>query len=287
MHSCKLCIESCTSYYHIYRGFKDNGYDICVANTIRIRQLVAKNDRLDAERLADMLRLGGVPLSYVPDVKLSQLRSMITLRHNFVAESTRFQNQVKSSLAKNGLVINERTSFSKRWQKKLLIIIAQHDHLFELRCAYEHYQLIDKKLEMITAQVINFCKLHWCKKFEVLNSIPGIAEKLACYIIANVCPIKRFKTKKQLRRYAGVIPCSQESGGKTYGSYLPKGSSRGMLRWALTQASWAAVRGNNNLAKYFNKKKKTRKKTRAIMSVASSLSDIVYVVLSTRKPYTQ
>jgi transposase len=279
-------LEACTSYYHIYCSFKDRGYDIKVANTLRIRQLVVKNDRLDAERLSDMLRLGTFPTSYVPDRQLMKLRSMINIWHNFVEEQTRFKNQIISCLAKHGLRIHERTNFSKKWCQQLLFILAKHPEIKELHYAYEHYQIIASKIEAISAECITFCKSYWNKEFELLQTIPGIAETSACYIIADVCPIKRFKDKKKLRRYAGVIPCSQESGGRTYGSYLPKGSSRARLRWVLIQSSWAAVKGKNNLAAYFKKKKKTRPKNRAIMAVVSSLSDIIFHVLSTGRPYT-
>jgi transposase len=278
-------LESCTSYYHIYWGFKKRGYDIAVANTLRIRQLVAKNDRLDAERLSDMLRLGSFPTSYVPDEKLMKLRTLVNLRHNFVEESTRFQNQIKSVLAKHGLRIYERTSFSKKWCEKLCLVIAEHSELIELRYAYDHYLLIESKINSITAEIIAFCKLHWNKQLTLLDSIPGIADTMAGYYIAEICPIKRFSSEKKLRRYAGVIPCFRESGGTTYGSSLPKGASRSLLRWALVQSSWAAVKGKNNLAKYYNKKKKTRPKNKAIMAVASSLCDIIFKVLSTEKPY--
>ena len=46
LSDCKMCLESCTNYYHIYWSFKEAGCDVCVANTIRLRQLVAKNDPL-------------------------------------------------------------------------------------------------------------------------------------------------------------------------------------------------------------------------------------------------
>tara|TARA_Y100000031_G_scaffold92895_1_gene101977 strand:+ start:180 stop:1193 length:1014 start_codon:yes stop_codon:yes gene_type:complete len=279
-------LEACTSYYHIYWSFKEKGYDIRVANTLRIRQLIVKNDRIDAERLSDMLRLGSYPTSYVPSKELMKLRSMINIRHNFVEEQTRFKNQISSCLAKHGLKIHERTKFTKKWTDQLLVILAEHPELKELHYAYEHFKIIEHNVDKITAECVTHCKLHWKKQLEVLPTIPGIADCLACYIIADVCPITRFKDKKKMRRYAGVIPCSQESGGKTYGSYLPKGSSRALLRWALVQASWAAVKGKNNLAKYYKKKKKTRTKTKAIMAVASSLSDIVYNVLKTAKPYS-
>jgi len=284
--SCVIGLEACSSYYHIYWSFKDKGYDIKVANTLRIRQLIVKNDRLDAERLSDMLRLGTYPTSYVPDRQLMKLRSLINLRHNFVEEQTRFKNQITSCLIKHGFKIYEKTKYSKKWQQQLLFILSKNPDIKELHYAYEHYKIIEHKIDQITAECETYCKTHWSKEFEILQTIPGIAEISSCYVIADVCPITRFKDKKKLRRYAGLIPCSQESGGRTYGSYLPKGSSRGLLRWSLIQSSWAAVKGKNNLAKYYNKKKKTRPKNRAIMAVASSLSDIVYHVLSTKKPYS-
>lgn len=285
LFDCRIGLESCTSYYHIYQSFKKRNYDILVANTLRIRQLIVKNDRLDAERLSDMLRLGSFPTSYVPDEKLMKLRTLVNLRQNFVEESTRFQNQVGSILAKHGLTIYERTKFSKKWCEKLHLLMAEHPELIEIRYAFDHYAVIENKIESINGEMITYCKLNWKKEFEVLQTIPGIAEILSCYFIAEICPIKRFSSNKKLRRYAGVIPCFRESGGHTYGSSLPKTSSRSRLRWALVQATHAAVKGKNNLEKYYGKKKKTRPKGKAIMAVASSLCDIIYKVLTTQNPY--
>lgn len=241
LFSCKIGLESCTSYYHIYWGFKKKGYDVLVANTLRIRQLVAKDDRLDAERLSDMLRLGSFPTSYVPDETLMRLRPLVNLRQNFVEESTSFQNQIKSTLAKHGLQIHERTNFSKRWCEQLQKYIAEYPELPELYHTYEHYQMLEHKITILTAEIFTYGKKHWLKEITLLDSVPGIAEVLAGYFVAEICPISRFKNEKKLRRYAGVIPCFKESGGKCYGSNLPKASSRSLLRWALVQASWAAV----------------------------------------------
>lgn len=287
LHSCRIGIESTTSYYHVYWGFKKKGYDIVVANTLRIRSLVATNDRIDAERLSDMLRLGSFPMSYVPDEQLMRLRTLVNLRQNFVEESNRFQNQVHSGLAKHGLKIYERTDFSKKWRAQLQMLMAAHPEIIEMRYAYEHLLVIESKIEAVEAEMIAFCTSHWSQEIELLDSIPGVAKVIACSLIADICPISRFASKKKLRRYAGIIPCTQESGGKVYGGHLPKTSSRGHLRLVLTQASWAAVKGKNRLSSYFDKKKKTRPKNRAIIAVASSLCDIVYNVLTSREPYKQ
>jgi hypothetical protein len=59
-------LEASTSYYTLYQNFLRNNYHIKVANTIQLRQLIAKNDKLDAQRLSEMLRLGDIPYQLHP-----------------------------------------------------------------------------------------------------------------------------------------------------------------------------------------------------------------------------
>jgi len=84
-------LEASTSYYTLYQGFLKNGFCIKVANTIQLRQLIAKNDKLDARRLSEMLRLGTFPTSYIPDEKIQYLRGetkrLSTFRSNVIKKS--------------------------------------------------------------------------------------------------------------------------------------------------------------------------------------------------------
>ncbi|MBE3121896.1 MAG: transposase [Thermoplasmata archaeon] len=73
-------LESCTSYYTLYQSFLRNGYHIKVANTIQLRQLITKNDKLDAQRLSEMLQLGTFPCSYIPEEKIQRLRSLLQVQ---------------------------------------------------------------------------------------------------------------------------------------------------------------------------------------------------------------
>ena len=66
-------LEASTSYYTLYQNFLRNNYHIKVANTIQLRQLIAKNDKLDAQRLSEMLRLGTFPCSYTSQRKRSNI----------------------------------------------------------------------------------------------------------------------------------------------------------------------------------------------------------------------
>ncbi|MCK5030625.1 MAG: transposase, partial [Thermoplasmatales archaeon] len=98
-------VEACTSYYTLYQNFLKNNYSVKVANTIQLRQLIAKNDRLDAKRLSEMLRLGTFPCSYIPDEKIQRLRSLVQIRHSLMEEKTRCNIRIQAFLDRNGIVM--------------------------------------------------------------------------------------------------------------------------------------------------------------------------------------
>ena len=113
-------LEACTSYYTLYQNFLKNNYNIKVANTIQLRQLIAKNDKLDAKRLAEMLRLGTFPCSYIPDEKIQRLRSLLQVRHSLIEEKTRCNNRIQAFLDRNGIVMPNQDAFGKKWRQALV-----------------------------------------------------------------------------------------------------------------------------------------------------------------------
>lgn len=281
-----IVMEACTSYYHLYESMKKNDIDVHVANVIQLRKCIGKNDRVDAERLADMYRLNALPESYIPPKEIQTLRIMVNIYHNIVRENVRFQNQIGAVLDMNG-VFSPVNDFSSKGGMMFLSQYLMKNNDFSIRYLYEEIVNLNKKQEMIEVEIAGFIENNFAQEYELLISIPGIGKTLAAYLIAEICPIERFENKKKLRRYAGVIPIKEVSDKKVYATYLPKGSSRKLLRYALVLGANCASRFDNNLKEYYKKKKKGSNHGHAIMCVASSLSDIVYHVLKTKQPYNK
>lgn len=280
LFSSVLGLETNAEIYPIYNSFKEK-YDIRVANTIQIRTLIGKNDQLDAVRLSDMLRLGTFPCSFIPDENISKLRTLVKIRHDFMEENTRLQLKIKSSIRRLGLPMSIAKSFTKKWCSILEHHIAFDKNGFQLRHLYAAYKYNETTLEIASNEMIEFAKSIFAKEFEAIVNIKGIGPILTCYFIAEICPITRFKNIKKLRRYAGVIPVTQQSAGKTYGTFLPKTSSRKLLRWALVAAANCMNKHNENMKKYYTKKRKQKKiHGKAIMPVARSISDMIYKTLN-------
>ena len=279
-------LEASTSYYTVYQQFLRNGYQIKVADTIQLRQLIAKNDTLDAKRLAEMLRLGTYPCSYIPDEHIQRIRNMVQIRHALMEEKVRCNARIQAFLDRNKVIMPSTRAFSKRWRQALMQYMGSSEINTELRYAYDHFIFLEKKMEQVDQELQGYARKHWPSEYHLLQSITGIGPVIACYIIAQVFPIKRFPSNKKLRRYAGVIPVSKSSGNYTTKGRIPKASSRTLLRWALIQAANTIGKTKTPLGSYYRMKKKQKKNAGiAKVAVASSLIDIIYKVLTTKKPY--
>jgi len=286
LNSALIGLEACTSYYTIYQSFLKNNYDIKVANTIQLRTLIAKNDKLDAKRLAEMLRLGTFPCSYIPDEKIQRLRSLLQVRHSLMEEKTRCNARIQAFLDRNGIKMPMCKAFSKRWRQRLLQYMGSGVVSLELRYEYDRFVFLEKKTEQLDQEIQGYTQKHWKKEYTNIQSITGFGPVIACYVIAHIHPINRFSSNRKLRRYAGVVPTFHESGGKKTRGHIPKTSSRKQLRWALVQAANTAGKTNTKLGRYYRMKKRQKKSTGiAKIAVASSMIDIIYKVLTTNKPY--
>jgi len=286
LKSAAIGLEACTSYYTLYQSFLKNNYSIKVANTIQMRQLIAKNDRLDAKRLSEMLRLGTFPCSYIPDKDIQHLRSLIQVRHALMEEKVRCNNRIQAFLDRNGVVMPICEAFSKKWRHTLMQYMGSGEVSLEMRYEYDHFEFLEKKNKQLDQEMQGYAHKHWKNEYKLIQGITGFGPVLTCYIIANILPIKRFISNRKLRRYAGVVPTYKESAGKTSKGHIPKTSSRRLLRWALIQAANAAGRTNTKLGRYYRMKKKQKNNASiAHVAVASSMIDIIYKVLTTKKPY--
>ena len=279
-------LEASTSYYTLYQQFLNHGYIVKVANTIQLRQLITKNDKMDARRLSEMLRLGAFPSSYIPDEKIQQIRSLIQTRHSLMEEKVRCNNRIQAFLDRNGVLMPIYKAFSKKWRYALMHHMGSGRVSIELRHEYDHYIFLEKKLEQVEQEIQGYAQKHWTIEYELLQSITGIGPVIACYAIAHILPIERFSSCKKLRRYAGVVPTCKESGNKRSYGHIPKTSSRRLLRWSLIQAANTIGKTNTSLGKYYRRKKRQKKNAGiAKVAVASSLIDILYKVLTTKQPY--
>lgn len=123
---------------------------------------------------------------------------------------------------------------------------------------------------------------------ELLKTIPGVGDKLAAALAAEIGNAAQFEDPKQLVAYAGLDPGVHSSGKFTASSsrISKRGSKR--LRRALYVAVQCGLRKgvNERLKTYYEKKRKEGKPYKVVViACANKLLHHVYAILVKGEPY--
>jgi transposase len=129
--------------------------------------------------------------------------------------------------------------------------------------------------------------LNWEEAMILLCSIPGVSERAAFAILAEIgIQMQQFPTAGHLASWAGVCPGNHESAGKRLSGKTRKGNP--WLRRVLIQVAHAASRQKNSyLAAQYRRIAARRGTKRAAMAVAHSILVIIYHLLSEGTSYQE
>jgi transposase len=143
----------------------------------------------------------------------------------------------------------------------------------------EHLSSLERQIDVL-AEEIEECK--------IIQSIPGIGEKIAATIISEIGEIDRFNHPKKLVAYAGIDP-SVHSSGKftaTINHITKRGSSR--LRHALYMAVLCGIRSSRNkkLKEYYDRKRNEGKPSKvAMIACVNKLLHWIYAILKRNEQF--
>lgn len=127
--------------------------------------------------------------------------------------------------------------------------------------------------------------LSWTEAVELLDTIPGVDERTAEIILAEIgLDMSQFPTADDLASWAGFAPGNYQSGGKRYSGRTTKGNRP--IGAAINQAAWAASRTKETWLKArYHRLVARRGKKRAIVALGRSILVSVWHMLSKRQPY--
>ena len=119
---------------------------------------------------------------------------------------------------------------------------------------------------------------------QTLTSIPGIGTVLAAAVIGETGSIHRFRSPAAFAVYNGTAPARNSTGGRD------RHKARRDCNHRLKRAFWLAAQAatlHDTLAKEYFERCKSRglNYTECIKRVARRMSDLVYALLKSGKPY--
>jgi transposase len=244
----------------------------------------AKNDRIDAEMLADQTRRGLSPTIHVPTPSQLETRSLNRHRYTLIINRTRFENSVQSLLAMHGVKTTNNNLLTKPdWKEKIMQRVPDYVRfiieqlLAQIVFLNEHIEPCERELNK------RLPNSH--PQIKILISVPGIGIILARTIYTEIMDINYFKEPKYLVSYSGLAPIANESGDRK-GCVKLNRHCNYYLKYAFIMAAHHAS-GHVNYHKKYEYDVKKHGKTIAKLNLARRITKTVYWMLTRQQLYNK
>ena len=202
----------------------------------------AKSDRIDAGKLAAMLRGGLFPRAYAYPRAKRQTRDLLRRRNFFV----RRRGQLLAH------VVNTNTQFNLPPLTKKLTYAANRTPELPERFTDPSTRLMvetdlaliadyDRQIARLELHLTRTAKVDDPVTFGFLRTVPGIGPILGLILLYEIDDIKRFPEAGNFLSYSRLVRCEHSSAGKVKGSG-PKKVGNAHLKWAFSEAACLMIR---------------------------------------------
>jgi transposase len=201
----------------------------------------AKNDRLDATKLAQLLRAGLVRSVYVERVaERAAFRALVRHFDQLTAQKVRVINQLRGRLRAHGYFGTRVGLEGDRTRGTVLLHVPAGPPRFAVEALYDlHDHVVTalvKTARRLAEAAAAFPEIAW------LRSMPGMGLITAARFVAYVQTPARFRTKRQLWRYARLAVVQPQSNGRPIGAARLERHGHGRLKALSHQVFYNALR---------------------------------------------
>ncbi len=312
-----VAMESTGVYWKPIYNLLEPTFTLLLVNAQHVKTVPGrKTDVSDSQWLAELLRVGLLRPSFVPERPQRELRELTRYRTTLVrqraAEVNRLEKTLEGANVKLAAVVSDLTGVSARQMLAALVVGNENvealadlakgslrqkrDQLqraltgrmgahqrFMLEQQLAHVEFLDDTIERLGKEVSE--RLSPVKdELELLDTIPGIDRRGAEILLAEIgANLDHFPSARHLAKWAGVCPGNHESAGKRYSGKTTRGCV--WLKTFLVQAAHAVRRTNTYLAAQFARLLVRRGLKKAALAVAHTILTIAYYVLKRGVPY--
>jgi transposase len=238
----------------------------------------AKNDKIDAQKIAVLLRGGMLPQAYVYPAAMRATRDLLRRRIHLMRKRAELLAHVQNTnsqynlpeIGKKIAYKANRDGVAERFpdpavQKSIEVDLALIGHYDDL--------LRDVELSILKA-----AKQDDANTLYLLRTVPGIGEILSLVLLYEIHDIQRFPRVQDFVSYCRLVKCAKASAGKRYGTSGTK-IGHASLKWAFSEAAVLFLRNNPPGQKYLTRLEKKHGKGKALTVLAHKLARAVYHML--------
>ncbi len=319
----ECAMESTSIYWMPIWRVLESSVKLHLANPYFIKQLPGKkSDVKDAEWIATCLMNNLIASSFVPDEKIQRLRqydrrifdlntsisrNLVKLDQCVQRCNIRISNYISTTDSKgyrsivklisqgvtdasvlvdqlHGRTINKH---GKETLIKALTGVVNDTDIDIISQLVEEIGMQQRHKDEAQKKMTSLCEEWFPKELENLQTIPGVKERSATSIIAEVgTDMNHFRTPKKLVSWVGLRPRNEESAGKIKSRRITHGNK--FLRKTMIECAWGSSRTKDSFFAEFSyrqcvERRKNRMKVQ--VAIARKMLVSVWYILHDGVPY--
>jgi transposase len=196
----------------------------------------AKNDKIDAHKMAVLLRGGMLPQADVYPAEMRATRDLLRRRIHLMRKRAELLAHIQHTNSQDNLPeIHKKLAYkanrggvAERFPEPAV----QQSIAVDLALINTY----DRLLTGLELDLVQTAKAHDAQTFYRLRSIPGVGKILALVRLYEIHQIRRFPRVQAFVSYCRLVKCAKESAGKRYGTSGTK-IGHAYLKWAFSEAA--------------------------------------------------
>lgn len=274
-----IAVESTFNWYWLVDGMMEAGYRVHLVNTAAVHQyagLKFTDDASDARWLAHLLRLGILPEGYICPKKERAIRDMLRKRSQLVRYRTANILSIQNLISRNVGQNLKGKEIKTLEAEEIGTMIPEEDRALAINSNVNVMHCLEENIQRLENAVKKKIRLR--PSFRPLLTVNGIGFILGMTIMLETGEISRFPRVGDYASYCRCVQSRRFSNGKKKGEGNRKNGNK-YLAWAFVEAAHFAVRYNNQIKRFYQRKAAKKNKIVAIKAVAHKLARACYHVL--------
>jgi transposase len=282
-----VCVECLFTWYWLADLCAQAGIPFVLGHALYMKAIhggKAKNDTIDAHKIAVLWRGGMLPQAYVYPANMRATRDLLRRRMYLTRKRAELLAHIQNTnsqynlpeIGKKLAYKANRDGVAERFpdpavQKSMevdLALLGSYDPL-----------LNDLELHMVKA-----AKQHDANTLYLLHTVPGIGKILSLVLLYEIHDIQRFPSVQDFVSSCRLVTCAKESAGKRYGTAGAK-MGNAYLKWAFSEAAVLFLRDHPAGQKYLTRLEKKHGRGKALTLLAQKLGRAVYYMLKRQQAF--
>jgi transposase len=276
-----LAAECMFTWYWLADCCAEHGLPFVLGHALYMKAIhggKAKNDKIDAHKIAVLLRGGMLPQAYVYPAEMRATRDLLRRRMHLARKRGELLAHVQNTNSQYNLpAIGKKIAYK-----------ANRDGVAERFADPAVQKSIEVDLALITyydallrdveLTIVKTAKHHDANTLYLLQTVPGIGKILSLVLLYEIHDIARFPRVQDFASYCRLVKCAKESAGKRSGTSGAK-IGNAPLKWAFSEAAVLFLRHNPAGQKFLTRLEKKHSKGKALTILAHKLARALYYML--------